>query len=151
MGAMKIRIDVDDTRLAALAVSGPSGAVKEQSSGLYAQTMAERGYREQRTQMLEQMGQQRWADAEKGSPAPGSRILPGVSGDPRSPSELLRGLRVRRASAAHNAADRGAVTNPSRLQRRQPAIARVGFTACSPGHRGRQPTRRLAVRETGLM
>ena len=157
-------------RLAALAVSGPFGAVKEQSSGLYAQTMAERGYvtlafdpsytgessgeprnvpspdintedfsaavdflglqpsvdrnrigiigicgfggmglnaaavdkrikavvttsmydmsrtmakgmndsltREQRTQMLERMGQQRWADAEKGSPAPGPRILP---------------------------------------------------------------------------
>lgn len=32
------------SRLAALAVSGPFGAVKEQSSGLYAQTMAERGY-----------------------------------------------------------------------------------------------------------
>ncbi|MGQ0713796.1 MAG: alpha/beta hydrolase [Gemmatimonadaceae bacterium] len=157
-------------RLAALAVSGPFGAVKEQSSGLYAQTMAERGYvtlafdpsytgesggeprnlaspdintedfsaavdylgllpsvdrerigiigicgfagmglnaaavdkrikavvttsmydmsrvmakgyydrltREQRTQMLEQMSQQRWADAERGSPTPGSRILP---------------------------------------------------------------------------
>jgi fermentation-respiration switch protein FrsA (DUF1100 family) len=31
-------------RLAALAISGPFGAVKEQSSGLYAQTMAERGY-----------------------------------------------------------------------------------------------------------
>jgi len=31
-------------RLPALAVSGPFGAVKEQSSGLYAQTMAERGY-----------------------------------------------------------------------------------------------------------
>lgn len=31
-------------RLAALAVSGPFGAVKEQSSGLYAQTMAERGF-----------------------------------------------------------------------------------------------------------
>lgn len=30
--------------LPALAVSGPFGAVKEQSSGLYAQTMAERGY-----------------------------------------------------------------------------------------------------------
>lgn len=30
-------------RLAALAVGGPFGAVKEQSSGLYAQTMAERG------------------------------------------------------------------------------------------------------------
>ena len=31
-------------RLPALAVAGPFGAVKEQSSGLYAQTMAERGY-----------------------------------------------------------------------------------------------------------
>jgi fermentation-respiration switch protein FrsA (DUF1100 family) len=31
-------------KLAALAVGGPFGAVKEQSSGLYAQTMAERGY-----------------------------------------------------------------------------------------------------------
>jgi fermentation-respiration switch protein FrsA (DUF1100 family) len=157
-------------RLVALAVSGPFGAVKEQSSGLYAQTMAERGYvtlafdpsftgesggeprnvpspdintedfsaaidflglqpsvdrdrigiigicgwagmglnaaavdkrikavvttsmydmsrvmargyydsrtKEQRAQMLEQMSRQRWADAEKSSPAPGPRILP---------------------------------------------------------------------------
>lgn len=31
-------------KLAALAISGPFGAVKEQSSGLYAQTMAERGF-----------------------------------------------------------------------------------------------------------
>lgn len=31
-------------RLAALAISGPFGAVKEQSSGLYAQTLAERGF-----------------------------------------------------------------------------------------------------------
>ena len=30
--------------LPALAISGPFGAVKEQSSGLYAQTMAERGF-----------------------------------------------------------------------------------------------------------
>lgn len=33
-----------DRRLAGLAVGGPFGAVKEQSSGLYAQTMAERGF-----------------------------------------------------------------------------------------------------------
>lgn len=31
-------------KLAAIAVSGPFGAIKEQSSGLYAQTMAERGF-----------------------------------------------------------------------------------------------------------
>ncbi|MBD5401689.1 alpha/beta hydrolase [bacterium] len=33
-----------NTKTAAIAVSGPFGAVKEQSSGLYAQTMAERGF-----------------------------------------------------------------------------------------------------------
>lgn len=33
-----------DERLPAIAVGGPFGAVKEQSSGLYAQTMAERGF-----------------------------------------------------------------------------------------------------------
>jgi uncharacterized protein len=34
----------ENGRLPALAISGPFGAVKEQSSGLYAQTMAERGF-----------------------------------------------------------------------------------------------------------
>lgn len=33
-----------DAKLAAIALSGPLGAVKEQSSGLYAQTLAERGF-----------------------------------------------------------------------------------------------------------
>ena len=33
-----------DGKLPAIAVSGPFGAVKEQSSGLYAQEMAERGF-----------------------------------------------------------------------------------------------------------
>ena len=36
--------EVSGEKLAALAVSGPFGAVKEQSSGLYAQHMAERGF-----------------------------------------------------------------------------------------------------------
>lgn len=36
--------NADGKSLAALAISGPFGAVKEQSSGLYAQTMAERGF-----------------------------------------------------------------------------------------------------------
>lgn len=36
--------DRSDQRFAALAVGGPFGAVKEQASGLYAQTMAERGF-----------------------------------------------------------------------------------------------------------
>lgn len=35
---------IGDERLAAVAVSGPFGAVKEQSSGLYAQELAERGF-----------------------------------------------------------------------------------------------------------
>ena len=34
----------EDGKLPAIAVSGPFGAVKEQSSGLYAQTMAEKGF-----------------------------------------------------------------------------------------------------------
>jgi fermentation-respiration switch protein FrsA (DUF1100 family) len=36
--------DRGNRRLAALAIGGPFGAVKEQSSGLYAQTLAERGF-----------------------------------------------------------------------------------------------------------
>ena len=33
-----------DEKLPAIAISGPFGAVKEQSSGLYAQTLAEKGF-----------------------------------------------------------------------------------------------------------
>lgn len=166
-------------RLPALAISGPFGAVKEQSSGLYAQTMAERGFvtvafdpsytgesggeprnvaspdintedfsaavdflglqsvverdrigvigicgfggmglnaaavdkrvkavvttsmydmsrvmargyydkltSVERGQMLKQMSQQRWADAERGAPAPGPRILPETLGGVTDP------------------------------------------------------------------
>ena len=36
--------NVNGKKMAAIAVSGPFGAVKEQASGLYAQTMAERGF-----------------------------------------------------------------------------------------------------------
>ena len=36
--------DAAESGVAAIAVSGPYGAVKEQASGLYAQTLAERGY-----------------------------------------------------------------------------------------------------------
>jgi fermentation-respiration switch protein FrsA (DUF1100 family) len=169
-GDLYLPRNIGSRKLAALAISGPFGAVKEQSSGLYAQTMAERGYaalafdpsytgesggeprnvpspdintedfsaavdvlglqpfvdrqrigiigicgfagmglsaaavdkrikavattsmydmsrvmskgyydkmtRQQRAQALEQMSLQRWADAEKGAPAPGPRILP---------------------------------------------------------------------------
>jgi len=171
--------DHDGRTFAALAVCGPFGAVKEQSSGLYAQTLAERGYatlafdpsytgesageprnvpspdintedfsaavdflglqpfvdrerigivgicgfggmglsaaavdkrikavvttsmydmsrtmakglmdsltKEQRAQFLEQMSQQRWIDAEKGTPVPGPRILPEKLADDADP------------------------------------------------------------------
>jgi fermentation-respiration switch protein FrsA (DUF1100 family) len=43
-GDLYLPKDRGDKRLAALAVGGPFGAVKEQSSGLYAQTMAGRGF-----------------------------------------------------------------------------------------------------------
>lgn len=43
-GDLYIPADRDDATLPALAVAGPFGAVKEQSAGLYAQAMAERGF-----------------------------------------------------------------------------------------------------------
>ena len=43
-GDLYLPKDRPNDRLPAIAVSGPCGAVKEQSSGLYAQTMAERGF-----------------------------------------------------------------------------------------------------------
>lgn len=44
VGDLYIPKDINNEKLPAIAVSGPFGAVKEQSSGLYAQTMAERGF-----------------------------------------------------------------------------------------------------------
>lgn len=44
VGDLYLPKDRADRRLAALAVGGPFGAVKEQSSGFYAQIMAERGF-----------------------------------------------------------------------------------------------------------
>jgi len=43
-GDLYMPTDRGDAALPALAVAGPFGAVKEQSAGLYAQTMAERGF-----------------------------------------------------------------------------------------------------------
>ena len=44
VGDLYLPKDRDSRRLAAIAVGGPFGAVKEQSSGLYAQIMAEHGF-----------------------------------------------------------------------------------------------------------
>ncbi len=44
MAISTCRKDRGERKLAAIAVSGPFGAVKEQSSGLYAQTLAEQGF-----------------------------------------------------------------------------------------------------------
>lgn len=44
VGDLYVPKDRGDRKLAAIAVSGPFGAVKEQSSGLYAQTLAEQGF-----------------------------------------------------------------------------------------------------------
>jgi len=44
VGDLYIPKEKTNEKLPAIAVSGPFGAVKEQSSGLYAQTMAERGF-----------------------------------------------------------------------------------------------------------
>ena len=47
-------------KLPAIAVSGPFGAVKEQSSGLYAQTMAERGTIAQNSQEQARKAVENW-------------------------------------------------------------------------------------------
>lgn len=44
VGDLYLPKNPQSVKLAAIAVSGPFGAVKEQASGLYAQTMAERGF-----------------------------------------------------------------------------------------------------------
>ena len=44
VGDLYIPRNHGDQKLVAIAVSGPFGAVKEQSSGLYAQTLAEQGF-----------------------------------------------------------------------------------------------------------
>lgn len=44
VGDLYLPKDRGDRKLAAIAVSGPFGAVKEQSSGLYAKTLAEQGF-----------------------------------------------------------------------------------------------------------
>jgi len=44
VGDLYLPKDRGDRKLTAIAVSGPFGAVKEQSSGLYAQTLAEQGF-----------------------------------------------------------------------------------------------------------
>ena len=59
----------------AIAVSGPFGAVKEQCSGLYAQTMAERGYLTIAYTGILTVLQ---ISSKKGSPLPGNPFLQSV-------------------------------------------------------------------------
>jgi fermentation-respiration switch protein FrsA (DUF1100 family) len=44
VGDLYVPKDKKNEKLPAIAITGPFGAVKEQSSGLYAQTLAERGF-----------------------------------------------------------------------------------------------------------
>lgn len=44
VGDLYVPKNIGNQKLSAIAISGPFGAVKEQSSGLYAQTLAERGF-----------------------------------------------------------------------------------------------------------
>ena len=44
VGDLYVPKNIENQKLSAIAISGPFGAVKEQSSGLYAQTLAERGF-----------------------------------------------------------------------------------------------------------
>lgn len=44
VGDLYVPKNIGNQKLFAIAISGPFGAVKEQSSGLYAQTLAERGF-----------------------------------------------------------------------------------------------------------
>lgn len=44
VGDLYVPKNIGNKKLSAIAISGPFGAVKEQSSGLYAQTLAERGF-----------------------------------------------------------------------------------------------------------
>jgi hypothetical protein len=44
VGDLYLPKDIQNTKVAAIAISGPFGAVKEQSSGLYANQMAQRGF-----------------------------------------------------------------------------------------------------------
>lgn len=60
-----------DKRIKAIATTSMYDMSRVMAKGYYDKTTVE-----QRTKMLEQMSEQRWADAAKGTPAPSSNILP---------------------------------------------------------------------------
>lgn len=70
-GGMGLNAAAVDKRIKAVVTTSMYDMSRVMAKGYYDKLTAE-----QRTQMLEKMSQQRWADAEKGSPAPGPRILP---------------------------------------------------------------------------
>jgi fermentation-respiration switch protein FrsA (DUF1100 family) len=70
-GGMALSAAAVDKRIKAVVTTSMYDMSRVMANGYY-----DSRTREQRAQMLEQMSQQRWADGEKGSPAPGPRILP---------------------------------------------------------------------------
>jgi uncharacterized protein len=70
-GGMGLNAAAVDKRIKAVVTTSMYDMSRVMARGYY-----DKLTREQRTTMLEKMSQQRWADAEKGSSAPGPRILP---------------------------------------------------------------------------
>src|SRR5581483_6207589 len=70
-GGMALSAAAVDKRIKAVATTSMYDMSRVMAKGMYDNLT-----NEQRTQMLEQMSQQRWADAQNGTPAAGPRILP---------------------------------------------------------------------------
>ncbi|MBP1679866.1 MAG: peptidase [Proteobacteria bacterium] len=70
-GGMGLNAAAVDKRVKAVAVASMYDMSRVMAKGYYDKMTLE-----ERTQMLEQMNEQRWVDAKNGTPAPSSRILP---------------------------------------------------------------------------
>jgi fermentation-respiration switch protein FrsA (DUF1100 family) len=70
-GGMVLNAAAVDKRIKAIVTTSMYDMSRVMARGYY-----DKLGKEQRAQMLEKMSQQRWADAEKGAPAAGPRILP---------------------------------------------------------------------------
>ncbi|WP_254454457.1 alpha/beta hydrolase [Flavobacterium sp. M31R6] len=100
-----------DKRVKAVATTSMYDMTRVMSKGYYDATTLE-----QRSQLLEQLGQQRWKDAENGKPANGSRNLPeSLKGDePQFVKEYFDYYRTSRGFHTNSVNSNGAwlVTNP---------------------------------------